>query len=68
LDGIKAAVVGVGRLGAQHARVYWQLPGVKLVEVYDIDYPKAERVAVEVLDRIKKNGPSLMGKSPKCPI
>lgn len=45
MDDIRVAVVGVGRLGEQHTRVYWQLPGVKLVGVYDIDQTKAKRVA-----------------------
>lgn len=42
---IRAAVIGVGQLGEQHTRVYWQLPGVKLVGVYDLNRAKAERVA-----------------------
>src|SRR3989338_6793680 len=34
---LKIAVVGVGHLGKEHARVYSQLPNVELVGVVDID-------------------------------
>ena len=42
---IKTAVVGVGHLGSQHARIYSQLPAAELTGVYDIDRPRAEECA-----------------------
>lgn len=39
---IKCGVAGVGYLGKQHARVYHELAGVKLVGVYDIDGARAK--------------------------
>ena len=41
------AVVGCGRMGRLHARVYSQLPGVALVAVFDRDRSVAEAVAAE---------------------
>jgi predicted dehydrogenase len=41
---LKAAVVGVGRLGSLHAAKYAALPGVRLTHVVDIDAGRAERV------------------------
>ncbi|NHN43186.1 Gfo/Idh/MocA family oxidoreductase [Halorubellus sp. JP-L1] len=40
-----AAVVGVGSMGRQHARVYSELPGIDLVGVHDADAESAEDVA-----------------------
>jgi predicted dehydrogenase len=42
---IKVAVIGVGHLGRQHARIYGGLPGVELVGVVDILKPRAEEIA-----------------------
>jgi UDP-N-acetylglucosamine 3-dehydrogenase len=42
---IKAAVIGVGSMGRNHARVYWELPNVSLVGVADTDKATAETVA-----------------------
>jgi len=42
---LPVAVIGVGRLGSQHARVYASLPGVKLVAVVDRDEEKARAIA-----------------------
>jgi predicted dehydrogenase len=44
---LRAAVVGVGRLGALHARKYLNLPGVKLCYVVDLDAGRALEVAAE---------------------
>ena len=43
--GVKAAVVGVGSMGQNHARVYSELPGVDLVGVADVDEAQAGEVA-----------------------
>ena len=44
-DRIKAGVVGVGKFGQQHARVYHELAGAELVGVYDTDAARAAEVA-----------------------
>ncbi|HMN10831.1 MAG TPA: Gfo/Idh/MocA family oxidoreductase [Bellilinea sp.] len=42
---LKAAVIGVGSMGVNHARVYWELPDVDLVGVSDSNGEVAARVA-----------------------
>ena len=42
---LRVAVVGVGRLGSAHARVYSELPGVRLVGVLDTDLGRSREVA-----------------------
>lgn len=42
---LRAAVIGVGNMGANHARVYASLPGVELVAVCDQDPNRAQSVA-----------------------
>lgn len=42
---IKVAVVGVGKFGQHHARVYDELPQAELVGVYDTDADRAAQVA-----------------------
>ena len=34
---LKVAVIGVGAMGRNHVRVYYELPGVQLVGVSDVD-------------------------------
>lgn len=46
-DRLAVAVVGCGRMGRLHARVYAQMPGVELVAVYDRDPAVAASVAAE---------------------
>ena len=41
---IKAAVIGVGSIGQNHARVYRELQNVKLIAVSDNDEATAKRV------------------------
>ena len=45
MNKIRTAVVGVGKMGAIHAKVYDQLPQSDLVAVVDIDKDKAQRLA-----------------------
>jgi predicted dehydrogenase len=47
-DTVRAAVVGVGYLGAFHAEKYATLPGVELVGVVDTDAARAAAVAERV--------------------
>ena len=44
---IKVGVIGVGALGAAHARAYSQLPSCRLSAVYDIDDERNRRTASE---------------------
>jgi predicted dehydrogenase len=45
---LRAAVVGVGRLGALHARKYAELAGVRLCFVTDADHKRAREIAAEM--------------------
>ncbi len=42
---LRVAVIGVGAMGRNHARVYWEMPDVALVGVADADAAAAEAVA-----------------------
>jgi len=42
---IKVAVIGVGSMGRNHARVYWELPNADLVGVADTNEEIAESIA-----------------------
>lgn len=42
---VKTAVIGVGHIGREHARIYSQLPEVEFVGICDIDPSVARRVA-----------------------
>lgn len=44
---VRTGVVGVGKMGRHHARVYSELPGVDLVGVADVDTDRAAEVAAE---------------------
>jgi predicted dehydrogenase len=44
---LDAGVIGVGAMGANHARVYDELPETNLVGVHDADTGRAETVAAE---------------------
>jgi UDP-N-acetylglucosamine 3-dehydrogenase len=45
METLKAAVVGVGAMGANHCRVYSQMPEVELVGVCDLDRKAAAKAA-----------------------
>ena len=60
---LRTAVIGAGKMGAIHAKVYDQLPQCELVAVVDIDANKAQRLAdqyhcmastdcAEILDKV----------------
>jgi predicted dehydrogenase len=42
---LRVAVIGVGAMGRNHARVYWEMPDVELVGVADADAAQAEAIA-----------------------
>ena len=45
---LDVGVIGVGHLGSLHAKMYSDLPGVRLVGVHDIDGARAQAVAREL--------------------
>ena len=58
---VRAAVVGVGYLGAFHAEKYASLPGVELVGVIDVDRERAAAVAERVGTRAGTRVDELFG-------
>ena len=42
---LRTAVIGVGSMGKNHARIYWELPNADLVGVADFDHETAEKIA-----------------------
>jgi len=42
---LRVAVIGVGHLGKEHARVYSEIPDAKLVTVIDVDESRAKMIA-----------------------
>lgn len=50
-DQVKVAVIGVGSMGRNHARVYSELPSASLVGVADVDLSLAESVASNYASR-----------------
>jgi predicted dehydrogenase len=48
MNELRAAVVGVGRLGAIHARKYAAIPNLKLTHVVDTDAERAAEIAREL--------------------
>jgi len=48
MNELRAAVVGVGRLGAIHARKYAAIPNLKLTHVVDIDAARAAKIGGEL--------------------
>ena len=58
---LAAGVIGVGSMGRHHARVYAELPNVRLVGVCDADSVKAQSVAGEFGARAMSR-PELLGE------
>ncbi|MFP4144614.1 MAG: Gfo/Idh/MocA family oxidoreductase [Phycisphaeraceae bacterium] len=70
----KVAVIGVGRMGHHHARIYSQMPGVQLVAVVDQDSDRAGAVADEFAtealsspEQLVEKHPDLLGASVAVP-
>jgi len=61
-DSIKAAVVGVGHMGKEHARVYRSIRDVKLVGVADIHEKQGAKVARKCRTDYFKDYHDLIGK------
>ncbi len=45
MEKLRVAVIGVGRLGAEHARIYSGIEGVELAGVADTDAPRGREIA-----------------------
>ncbi len=45
MNSIRVGVVGVGRLGQHHARLYYEMPNAQLVGVVDTDASRAAKIA-----------------------
>lgn len=45
MEKVKVAVIGVGAMGRNHARVYSEMPECRLVAVADVDKEKSEEIA-----------------------
>lgn len=58
---IPVGVIGTGRMGRLHTRVYSQMPGVQLVGVYDANADAAEAVASEFGTRPFASPAELLG-------
>src|SRR5437867_3628913 len=58
----RVAVVGVGHLGKQHARLYAELPGVELVGVVDILKARADEIAANYKTTAFTDYHDLLGK------
>ncbi|MBI3098275.1 MAG: Gfo/Idh/MocA family oxidoreductase [Planctomycetes bacterium] len=59
---LRVAVVGVGHLGKEHARIYAAIPGVRLVAVADLVRERAEAVAARTGAEAVGDHRSLLGK------
>lgn len=59
---IKVAVIGAGRLGSSHARVYKELPRVNLIGVCDIENSRALSIASSLQTQPFYNYKDLFGK------
>jgi predicted dehydrogenase len=58
---LPVGVVGCGRMGKLHARVYSQMPTVRLVGIYDVDAERAADVAEEYHTKAYTNLAELAG-------
>jgi predicted dehydrogenase len=58
---LPVGVVGCGRMGKLHARVYSQMPSVRLVGIYDVDTERAADVAEEYHTKAYTNLAELAG-------
>jgi len=59
---LKVAVIGVGHLGKEHARVFTGLPSVELVGVVDVQRKQAEKIAQRYNTQWYDNYRDVIGK------
>ena len=62
MDKIRTAVIGAGKMGAIHTKVYSQLPQSELVAVVDIDAEKAKCLARKYKVRMLTDSADLLGE------
>jgi predicted dehydrogenase len=62
MDKLRTAVVGAGKMGEIHARVYSDLPQSALTAIVDIDLDKAKRLAKKYRCEAIQNAAELIGK------
>jgi len=59
---VRTAVIGAGKMGAIHAKVYYQLPKSDLVAVVDVDIQKAKKLAKRYRCSAFSNCADILGK------
>lgn len=59
-ESLRVAVIGTGRMGRHHARIYEQMPETELVAVVDQDASRAEAVAKEFGGRAVTDAASVL--------
>lgn len=62
MSALRAAVVGLGRMGSHHARIYSSLEGVKLVAVVDKNREKAAQAAAQYSGQVFERVEDLIGQ------
>ncbi len=62
MDKLRTAVVGAGKMGAIHAKVYHQLKASELVGIVDIDYARAKKLAGKYKSRAFADCKDLAGQ------
>ncbi|MHC4254369.1 MAG: Gfo/Idh/MocA family protein [Planctomycetota bacterium] len=62
MDKIRTAVVGAGKMGSIHAKVYHQMPQTQLIAVVDTDAKKAEKLAKKYKSQAFEDCSELLGK------
>jgi predicted dehydrogenase len=62
MDKLRTAVVGAGKMGEIHARVYSDLPQSNLVSIVDIDLARAKHLAKKYRCEASCNAAELVGK------
>lgn len=63
MNRVRTCVVGVGRVGFQHARLLSQLPGSRLVGVCDADAARGETVAAQLGTRHLPDAAELLARA-----
>lgn len=56
----KAAVIGVGQMGKNHARIYSELPGVELVAIADANQQIAQQISLQYNTKAYQNSEDLL--------
>jgi len=59
---IRTAVIGVGHMGKEHARVYHNMPDVELVGIAELDEKRGKKVARKCRTQLYADYRDLMGK------